>query len=83
VGSHGLSGVNYGLLGYLLSIGWLEKRISTLLLSLFCLAAYGGLLPALLPFLSPPGVSWIGHLSGFLGGVLAALAIHREPQPGR
>jgi len=26
VGSHGLSGVVYGLLGYLLLIGWLEKR---------------------------------------------------------
>jgi membrane associated rhomboid family serine protease len=46
---------------------------------MFALVAYGGLLPTLLPFLSPPGVSWIGHVSGFLGGVLAALAIHREP----
>lgn len=80
VGSHGLSGVNYGLLGYLLSIGWLEKRLTTLLLSLFCVLAYGGLLPMLLPFLSPAGVSWIGHVSGFAGGVLAALAIHREPR---
>lgn len=80
VGSHGLSGINYGLLGYLLSIGWIEKRIPSLLLSLFCLLTYGGLLPALLPFLSPPGVSWIGHLSGFVGGVLAALVIRRKPQ---
>jgi membrane associated rhomboid family serine protease len=80
VGSHGLSGVVYGLLGYLLLIGWLERRPSSLLLSLLCLGAYGGLLPALLPFLSPAGVSWIGHLSGFLGGVLAAYAIHRSPQ---
>lgn len=80
VGSHGLSGVNYGLLGYLLSIGWLEKRLTTLLLSLFCVLAYGGLLPMLLPFVSPAGVSWIGHVSGFAGGVLAALAIHREPR---
>ena len=79
VGSHGLSGVNYGLLGFLLVIGWLEKRPLSLALSMFALVAYGGLLPTLLPFLSPPGVSWIGHLSGFLGGVLAALAIHREP----
>ena len=79
VGSHGLSGVNYGLLGYLLVIGWLEKRPLSLALSLFALVAYGGLLPTLLPFLSPPGVSWIGHVSGFLGGVLAALAIHRQP----
>ncbi|MEB3256036.1 MAG: rhomboid family intramembrane serine protease [Synechococcaceae cyanobacterium] len=79
VGSHGLSGVNYGLLGYLLLIGWLEKRPLSLALSLFALVAYGALLPSLLPFLSPPGVSWVGHASGFLGGLLAALAIHREP----
>ena len=78
VGSHGLSGVNYGLLGYLLLIGWLEKRPLSIALSAFCLLVYGGLLPSLLPFLSPPGVSWIGHVSGFLGGLLAALAIHRE-----
>lgn len=77
-GSHGLSGVIYGLLGYLLLIGWLEKRPFPVLLSLGCLLAYGGMLPTLLPFLSPAGVSWIGHASGFAGGVLAALAIHRE-----
>ena len=76
--SHGLSGVNYGLLGYLLLIGWLEKRPLTMVLSAACLLAYGGLLPALLPFLSPPGVSWIGHASGFVAGLLAALAVYRE-----
>ena len=76
--SHGLSGVIYGLLGYLLLIGWLERRPISILLSLTALLAYGGALPSLLPFLSPPGVSWIGHASGFAGGVLAALAIHRE-----
>jgi membrane associated rhomboid family serine protease len=76
--SHGLSGVIYGLLGYLLLIGWLEKRPFTMLLSAGCLLAYGGLLPSLLPFLSPAGVSWIGHASGFLAGLLAALAVYRE-----
>jgi len=81
VGSHGLSGVIYGLLGYLLLIGWLEKRPVSIALSLLCLVLYGGMLPTLLPFLTPPGVSWIGHASGFAGGVLAALAIHRE-RPG-
>jgi membrane associated rhomboid family serine protease len=77
-GSHGLSGVIYGLLGYLLLIGWLEKRIFPILLSLGCLLMYGGMLPTLLPFLTPPGVSWIGHVAGFAGGLLAALAIYRE-----
>jgi membrane associated rhomboid family serine protease len=71
--SHGLSGVNYGLLGYLLLIGWLEKRPLTMVLSTGCLLAYGGLLLALLPFLSPPGVSWIGHASGFVAGLLATM----------
>jgi len=77
--SHGLSGVVYGLLGYLLLIGWLEQRFGAMVLSLLCLFSYGDLLPSLVPFLSPPGVSWIGHAAGFAGGVLATLAIHREP----
>lgn len=75
--SHGLSGVVYGLLGYLLLIGWLEKRPLSVLLSFGCLMIYGGLLPALLPFLSPPGVSWIGHAAGFAGGLMAAWAVHK------
>lgn len=70
--SHGLSGVVYGLLGYLLLIGWLEKRPLSLLLSVVCLIAYGGVLPSLIPLFSPAGVSWIGHASGFAGGMLAA-----------
>ena len=78
-GSHGLSGVVYGLLGYLMVIGFLEKHPLSLLLSVFCLVTWGGILPSLLPFTSPPGVSWIGHVAGFAGGVLAAFAIHREP----
>lgn len=78
VGSHGLSGVVYGLLGYLLVIGWLEKRPLSIVLSLIALVGYGGVLPTLIPLFSPAGVSWIGHLSGFAGGVLAALAVFRE-----
>ncbi len=81
-GSHGLSGVVYGLLGYLLVIGWIEKRPLSLALSGFALVSYGGVLPSLLPIFSPAGVSWIGHVSGFAGGVLAALAVARDkPSP--
>jgi len=76
--SHGLSGIVYGLLGYLLLIGWLEQRPLSLLLSLGVLVAYGGVLPSLLPIFSPAGVSWIGHVSGFVGGLLAAWAVHRD-----
>ena len=78
VGSHGLSGVIYGLLGYLLLIGWLERRIASLLLSVLVLLVYGSLIGGLNPLQNPAGVSWIGHASGFVGGVLAAMAVHRE-----
>ncbi|WP_255092581.1 rhomboid family intramembrane serine protease [Synechococcus sp. J7-Johnson] len=78
-GNHGLSGVVFALVGYLIVIGFLERRPLPLLLSLFSLLSYGGFLPGLLPFFTPAGVSWIGHLSGFAGGVLAALAVYREP----
>ena len=77
-GAHGLSGVVYGLLGYLLLIGWLERRPWTMLLSLAVLLIYGGILPSLLPLFTPAGVSWIGHASGFAGGLLAAAAVSRS-----
>ncbi|MEB3306785.1 MAG: rhomboid family intramembrane serine protease [Cyanobacteriota bacterium] len=70
--SHGLSGVIYGLLGYLLVIGLVERRPLPIGLSVVALSSYGGLLPALVPLFSPPGVSWIGHASGFAGGLLAS-----------
>ncbi|TWB87179.1 rhomboid family protein [Synechococcus sp. Ace-Pa] len=78
-GSHGLSGVVFALVGYLTVIGFLERRPLVLALSVFSLISYGGFLPGLLPFFSPPGVSWIGHASGFAGGVFAAFAVFREP----
>ena len=68
----------YGLLGYLLLIGWLERRPFSLVLSLSALLLYGGVLPSLLPVFTPAGVSWIGHASGFAGGLLAAAAVSRS-----
>ncbi|MEB3265747.1 MAG: rhomboid family intramembrane serine protease [Cyanobacteriota bacterium] len=72
-GSHGLSGVTYGLLGYLSVIGWLERRPLPILLTLVALIGYGSLLPGLIPLFTPAGVSWISHAAGFGGGVLAAV----------
>ena len=76
--SHGLSGVIYGLLGYLLVIGWLEKKILPILLSLVSFWLYGSALMALIPGVSPAGVSWVGHAGGFAAGLIAASAQDKD-----
>jgi membrane associated rhomboid family serine protease len=67
----GASGVIFAYFGYLLSIGWYQRKTSAILLSTAAFLIWGSLLLGMLP-LVPTGVSWEGHLSGFVGGVLAA-----------
>jgi membrane associated rhomboid family serine protease len=74
---HGLSGVVYTLFGYLLMIGWLEKRVVPLLISVFVLLNYGAFIWGVLP--TQPLVAWWGHLIGLLLGMFAAYGVYREP----
>jgi membrane associated rhomboid family serine protease len=70
-GSHiGASGVIFGYLGYLLLRGFFERRLGSISLSLLVGTLYGSMIWGILPL--QQGVSWEGHLFGFLGGVLAA-----------
>lgn len=74
----GASIVVFGLLGFLLSRGWFERRFWPIVGSLVVFVLYGGALFGLLP--GRAGISWEGHLFGFAGGVLAAkLVSERKP----
>ena len=66
----GASGLIFGLIGFMISGGIFRKELKALLLSGVVLFLYGGLLLTLL--VKIPGISWSGHLFGFLAGVLAA-----------
>jgi membrane associated rhomboid family serine protease len=66
----GASGLIFGLIGFMISGGIFRKKLKALLLSGVVLFLYGGLLLTLLVRI--PGISWHGHLFGFLAGVLAA-----------
>lgn len=74
--AHGLSGVVYTLFGYLLAIGWLEKRLLPLGLSVFVIVNYNYLIWGVFP--TQPGVAWWGHLFGLLLGLFSAYGVYRE-----
>ena len=72
----GASILVFGYFGYLLLRGWFERSVTSILGSIVVAALYGGLIVGVLP--GTAGVSWEGHLFGFIGGVLAARALARD-----
>ncbi|MGW1026665.1 rhomboid family intramembrane serine protease [Streptomyces sp. NPDC002577] len=71
----GASGVVFGLFGYLLVRGFVDRRIRDILIGLLVAAIYGSILWGVLP--TATGVSWQAHFFGLLGGVLAAFVFRR------
>jgi membrane associated rhomboid family serine protease len=66
----GASGVIFGYLGFLMLSGWFDRSIGAIVMSVVVTALWGSLVFGVLP--GVPGVSWQGHLGGFIGGVFAA-----------
>ncbi|MEU3891053.1 rhomboid family intramembrane serine protease [Streptomyces sp. NPDC029041] len=74
----GVSGVIFGLFGFLLVSGFLERRPWGVLAGVLVAAVWGGsILAGLAP--TQTGVSWQGHLLGLLAGVAAAFVFRRAP----
>jgi membrane associated rhomboid family serine protease len=71
----GASILIYGYLGFLLLRGYFQKNIPSILLSVIVFIIYGSLIFGVFPQI---GISWQGHLFGFLGGAIAAFAIAKE-----
>ncbi|MET9861643.1 rhomboid family intramembrane serine protease [Streptomyces smyrnaeus] len=66
----GASGLIFGLFGYLLARGFVDRRITDVALGTVVAVFYGSLLWGVLP--TDSGISWQGHLFGLIGGLLAA-----------
>lgn len=73
----GASTLIFGYLGYLLLRGYFERSFSSILISLGVGFLYGGILWGVLP--ARPGISWQGHLFGFIGGAIAARLLSQGP----
>ncbi|MDA7978072.1 MAG: rhomboid family intramembrane serine protease [Pirellulales bacterium] len=77
----GASGVIFGLFGYLLLRAYFERSLGALLVACGVGFFYGGLTWGFLPL--EKDVSWLGHVFGFAGGVLAAWALSPSEKQSR
>ena len=66
----GASGLVFCYFGYLTSLAFFERKITTVALSVLCIVGYGGMLKGVLPSSTP--VSWEGHLAGLTAGIAVA-----------
>jgi membrane associated rhomboid family serine protease len=63
----GASGLIFGYFGYVLTRGILERNLIDALAAVVIGLSYAYILTAAVP--GAPGVSWIGHLGGLIGGI--------------
>jgi len=73
----GASGLVFGYFGYVLLRGFFDRSLVDIGLGLVAGVLYWTILQVAIP--GTPGVSWIGHLGGLLGGILAAWLLRSAP----
>lgn len=72
----GASGWVFGLFGFLVASAFFERRPLSIGIGLITLFLYGGTI--LFGFVPRPGLSWEGHLFGFIAGVIAARVLSKR-----
>jgi membrane associated rhomboid family serine protease len=73
----GASGLVFGYFGYLIIASYFERSLVSVLWAVLVFFLYGSLLWGVLP--QGNGISWQGHLFGFVGGGVAAYLLARRP----
>ena len=73
----GASGVVFGLFGFLVVSGFVERRLAGVAVGVLVAAIWGGsILAGIAP--TAAGVSWQGHLIGLVAGVVSAFLFRRR-----
>jgi membrane associated rhomboid family serine protease len=72
----GASGLIFGYFGYVLTRGFFDRSLVDIGVGLVAGLLYWTILEVAIP--GTPGVSWIGHVGGLVGGVIAAWVL-RSP----
>jgi membrane associated rhomboid family serine protease len=76
----GASGLIFGYFGYVLTRGFFDRSLVDIGVGLVAGLLYWTILEVAIP--GTPGVSWIGHVGGLVGGVIAAWVL-RSPAMAR
>jgi membrane associated rhomboid family serine protease len=80
----GASGLIFGYLAFLLVFGLFIRKVWNIIVGVVVLFLYGGVLLGAMPVLHQcGGVSWQGHLSGAVAGVVAAYLLSAPERKGR
>src|ERR1700728_792021 len=78
----GASGLIFGYFGYVLARGLIDRNLIDALAAVVMALSYAYILTVAIP--GTPGVSWIGHLGGLVGGLAAGWIFRtRRGLPGR
>jgi membrane associated rhomboid family serine protease len=75
----GASGLIFGYFGYVVVRGFVDRNLVDIGVGLVAGVLYWTILQVAIP--GTPGVSWIGHVGGLVGGVLAAWVLRSAPAP--
>jgi membrane associated rhomboid family serine protease len=73
----GASGIIFGYFGYVLVRGVFDRNLIDVGVGIAAALAYWYILAVAIP--GTPGVSWLGHLGGLVGGVLAGWMLRARP----
>ena len=74
----GISGIIYGIAGFLVASGIFRKDRTAVLISIFVVLLYGGMVAGFVP---TQGVSWQSHLYGAMSGIFIAYLVRNKDTP--
>jgi membrane associated rhomboid family serine protease len=80
----GASGLIFGYFGYVLARGLIDRNLIDALAAVVMALSYAYILTVAIP--GTPGVSWVGHLGGLVGGLACGWIFRTRrglPKPGR